>query len=338
LCEDIFERISDYDPEQHLQSITGRKCPETTEWILLEASYRGWKEEDSGYFWLTGKIGSGKTFITTAVIEDLSQVGFVGHYFFQPTETTRLQASDLFRSYILQSIAFLDARKIKYPTTIVASITHHFGPKASLPALYAIVKNIVIPLCEVMSTHNQKVFFVLDGLDACNQDEISVVLKTIRSIAQTADFHVFISARDEIKNRIEFTQAHNIHLAEQHTQNDIGTFIKWKMEEKKQFDDVLTTSEPLLSHISNVLNEKAHQMYVLQTYEYIFASRLTPGSGFYGLVYRLMLSGIAQVLLKTRYEKYWTTYRRILMRHTGGASVDSKGLWESRCCPMYTQR
>jgi hypothetical protein len=47
------------------------------------------------------------------------------------------------------------------------------------------------------------------------------------------------------------------------------------MEEKKHSDGALTTSEPLSSHISYVLNEKAHLMYVLQASQYMLASRLT---------------------------------------------------------------
>jgi hypothetical protein len=136
------------------------------------------------------------------VIEDLSQVDFFGHYLFQPTEPTGLQASGLFRSCILQIIAFLDVRKIKHPITIMSSITHHFGLKASFPAFYAITKDILIPLCKVLSTHDQKVIFDLDGLDACNQDEIWVVLKTLRNIAQKAGCHMFISAREEVRNRV----------------------------------------------------------------------------------------------------------------------------------------
>ncbi|KAJ4298854.1 hypothetical protein N0V90_004097 [Kalmusia sp. IMI 367209] len=190
--------------EEEANEQSKSKCVEALKdkenWILSVPKYRDWKNVGPGYFWLTGKIGSGKTFITTTVIEELLKVGFVGHYFFQPTAPARIQAGDLFRSYVLQIIAFLDDRKISYPMGVVSLITQYFGPKASTPAVHAIVKNILIPLSDVILRHGKPVFYVLDGLDACNPEEISSVLGLFR---ESIKCRIFISARDEIRNRID---------------------------------------------------------------------------------------------------------------------------------------
>lgn len=261
LCENIFERISDYDPDYHLQLITDRKCPRTTSWIISDTIYHKWREDESGYFWLTGKIGSGKTFITTAVIENLSQNGFVGHYFFQPTQSAKLDAMHLFRSYVLQIIAYLDLQDLTYLQSTVASITHLFGPQASSPTLQAISSHVLIPLHKALSKHFPT-FYVLDGLDACNQEEVSNILRTFRQIANTTGCHIFISARDEMINRADLTGSHLLQLSKHHTHTDIRKFVAWKMEEKRQSDGILTSNEPLLASISQMLNEKAHLMYV----------------------------------------------------------------------------
>lgn len=82
LCDDIFTRISDYEPDRVYSAIRYRRCEGTTMWFLnkIYKEHPSWRRSSTSCLWLSGPskclwselqasrtdsvlVGSGKTFI-----------------------------------------------------------------------------------------------------------------------------------------------------------------------------------------------------------------------------------------------------------------------------------
>lgn len=52
----VFDSLSDYEPEATLANLARKKCPETSEWILTDGRFEAWNERRShACLWLSGK-------------------------------------------------------------------------------------------------------------------------------------------------------------------------------------------------------------------------------------------------------------------------------------------
>ncbi|OTA65286.1 hypothetical protein K449DRAFT_265475 [Hypoxylon sp. EC38] len=71
--KDMLKWVSKILPEgRDTRFDKSRPLSGTCGWLLAEPAYENWREEPrSGLFWLKGKMGSGKTHLVTAVIEDI---------------------------------------------------------------------------------------------------------------------------------------------------------------------------------------------------------------------------------------------------------------------------
>lgn len=65
-CKDLFDRISDYEPNRVYQSIKLEQCPGTARWFLecQNGHYTKWKEGSIRCLWLTG-ISAFELLVTT---------------------------------------------------------------------------------------------------------------------------------------------------------------------------------------------------------------------------------------------------------------------------------
>ena len=158
-------------------------------------------------------------------------------------------------------VAFMDALELQVPRDIVSSITRIFGPMSSFPFLNDIVNAVLLPLAKEMARNNLNNFYVVDGLDACTQEECSFILTSFKDLASVSDCHIFISAREGPNREVDARGERTIHLSEHHTREDIQVFVDWKMEEKQCIEG-FSMDEQLRADVIDVLNSRAHLMYV----------------------------------------------------------------------------
>ncbi|KAF9063540.1 ankyrin repeat-containing domain protein [Rhodocollybia butyracea] len=141
-----------------------KKTAGTGEWILSDSEYVEWHEGEPGILWIQGKVGSGKTMLSTTIIKNLQDNSAVGcyYYYFDNRDNlkTKTTARGLLLSLLLQMATTSDSvhpalhaqftkcnnQGVMEPTTEDLSIT-----------LAAIVKDLT------------PAFLVLDAMDECSE-------------------------------------------------------------------------------------------------------------------------------------------------------------------------
>ena len=180
----------------------------------------------------------------------------VAHYFFNQSYTFSLEASDLFRSYTKQILRYYDRVGKPYPSEDICPLRRFYGSNASPPTFNEIVDKVFLPL----SKSSPSVAYIVDGLDECQADEISRVLKVLRTIISTSQgAQVLVSGRETLHVQHSIQGSSIIQIGNEDVQEDIRDFINWKIEEKTR-DRRITDTESLLQDIKSTLIDKADRM------------------------------------------------------------------------------
>ncbi|KAK2791301.1 hypothetical protein FQN52_004978 [Onygenales sp. PD_12] len=254
----IFDSLSIYEPEQAIQEYLLKKCPATTEWILQSRNFKQWVDMKSHpCLWLSGRIGSGKSFTASTVVEHMrtptrQNPSFVAHFFYRHSNSSQPKADDLVRSYIKQIIGYLGNG---CPEEIRNHVKRFYGPKHYRPNFEEITSKIFIPLTKRLPD----ITYAVDGLDECEPMEVQKVLKTFRQVIALKGPRVFISGRDCLDVEHSIPGSIRIRIADGDNSEDINNFINWKIEEK-MLERQLTEDESVLQEIKNELNKRADRM------------------------------------------------------------------------------
>lgn len=200
------------------------------------------------------------TIIELLVKEAQDSREFVGHFFCSHSDKSRLEATDLFRSYIKQMLSFLDTTEQSYPSEVASCLRHYFGQRALCLTLDEIIAKIFIPLSRLL----QHGTYIVDGLDECPAVEVHKVLKVFRKLQSDHDLNlrIFISGRESLDVSHSIPGSSTIYISNQNAKRDICEFIEWKIEDK-MCERRLTDNEDILQVIKTTLLDKADRMWVL---------------------------------------------------------------------------
>ena len=256
-----IERISDYEPDRTYWKHSSKRCPGTTIWLFELESIQTWLNWGNiSCIWLTGKIGSGKTLLTSSLLEQLienpnlnSQPVF--HFFYSHSYKSQLRAANLFQSYIKQILNHLNTHKILYPSEIIVCLERFFGPTPSPPTFDEIVGRIFSPLSKLII----RATYVVDGLDECEPREISKVLKIFSGLALQGGVRLLISGRESLDVIRAISSFIMVSVPEEHAREDVRKFVNWKIEEKMQ-ERQLTENSGVLEEVKMTLIDKADRM------------------------------------------------------------------------------
>ncbi|KAI9933784.1 hypothetical protein MW887_004856 [Aspergillus wentii] len=257
----IFDRLSDYDQDRTCRDYLRKRCPHTTYWILENERFISWfRGEGHPCLWLTGKIGSGKTLVTSTAIDYMIQESkksgeLVAHFFYTHSNRDRLKASHLFESYIKQMLGHLDSMKKPCPPRVRDSIKQLCCPKRNPPTTREIIDEIFFPFCELLP----RTTYVADGIDECDPKEVIETLKTFREVTLRHGTKVLISGREDLDVAQFVSGCIKMTMSENDTRRDIRRFIEWKIEEK-MWERELTKDQSLLQDVKSKLNGNAERM------------------------------------------------------------------------------
>ncbi|KAL3461840.1 nucleoside phosphorylase domain-containing protein [Aspergillus heterothallicus] len=257
----FFERLSDYDPYRTCQDYLRRRCPDTTKWVLNHAAFKAWLDRKAyPCLWLSGKIGSGKTLVTSTAVRFLesSRPGsdaLVAHFFFSHSSRASLSAKSLFESFAKQILEYLTRANKPYPRYVVKRIKSLYKTGSCPATLGEVVDEIFLLCCQAVPDAT----YVIDGLDECERSEVVLVLGIIRKMIAQSSCRVLVSARDGIDLVQAIPQAITIPIAGQGIDDDIRKFIDWKIAERS-CDRTLTEDGALLRDIKIKLVERADHM------------------------------------------------------------------------------
>ncbi|KAH8432790.1 uncharacterized protein LDX57_010417 [Aspergillus melleus] len=257
----IFQRLSDYDPDRTHRSHLWDRCPHTTEWIVDNPAFKAWLGGSaSSVLWLTGKIGCGKTLVSSTVIQHLKSITqgtqcIVAHFFYSHSNRSRLDARHVFESYIKQIVGHLDLFQIACPGPIRSFIKRFYETDQQIPTFREIIHEIFLPLCQ----SRPGIIFVMDGLDECNRSQTLKVFEALREISKLRSVKVFVSGREGLDMTGAIPGCATINIADDGNNDDLRAFVDWKIQIKMK-ERQLTESESVLQEIKAKLLERAGHM------------------------------------------------------------------------------
>lgn len=257
---DIFHHISQYNADRTHERISENRCPGTTNWILDAAPFRAWLAwPNGGCFVLTGIVGSGKTIMTTSVVEYLQDMVTadqrqIFHFFYETSFQNRLAGVDVLEAFIKQMIV----TNPDLPLELQQRVWTFYGPQSGRPDLGELSKRLFLPLAR----HLKNALFVIDGIDECEpQSRRELVLLLSQLVTEGSS--LYVSTRDSSEWDRLMT---NFFIAECSTREagvrrDLEVFLSSLIEERLAYRRI-TENEKVLIRIKSTILEKASAMFL----------------------------------------------------------------------------
>ncbi|RSL97509.1 hypothetical protein CEP52_010834 [Fusarium oligoseptatum] len=216
-------------------------------------------ETSSITFWLQGFAGTGKTFITSRVIDLVAETlgskrnheGFA-YFYCNQTEPTRRQALLVLRSFI---------RQLSSPK----SMSGHLDPKLKQLYLDSRLNGAgwTLDLCKEILVHLFNLYphttIILDALDECETEERRLLLNIFdwASKSSSRPVKIFISSRPEADIRQRLVHLSNLEISAKNNGHDIADFIKQSSENEGLWNIALAGNPVLKEEIVQTLIEKS---------------------------------------------------------------------------------
>ena len=233
----------DYDSARHA------RLEGTCDWILDREEFQAWIAPERfsdavKILWIQGPPGSGKTHLTTRIIDHLQLRHPVVHFFCFYNDTRKRQPLEIIRSWILQLVNSSDIA-CDVGKEIYREKISDFATESEIWRLF---KRLVLQI--------QHFYFVVDGFDECTGEELSSRPHSIRnprerflnglcdSLARTKTRVLFVSRQDlDIRRCVRSSEADSVKwieyaLSAHDTNSDIkqfaNTLIAHKLPNKPQ--------------------------------------------------------------------------------------------------------
>ena len=258
----LLDALSTYDYLGPLRRERKKRYGRTGLWLSECREYQSWLHDDkAGVFWLSGILGSGKTVLTTAVIDDLlnqpSQKHIsVAFFLCQHDNAASLEARTILGCLLRQFLTVESMSEIVENQLLRLSKGNSSDPEALNP-LYSEIFD---------TTRKDNIVIVIDGLDEVPRSERDVLLSIL---GQTWSFtrsciKILISSRQDIRRELETT------FPDQYTRTmscpevctDITTYIDLSIEEKRLKGDLVVGDPDLVHVIKDALVNGSNGMFV----------------------------------------------------------------------------
>jgi tetratricopeptide (TPR) repeat protein len=155
-------------PEDYYSSFEKYRVPKTGDWLLEDSGLQSWLRGETQYLWMSGGLGSGKSFLVTRLIswgsENLSHLAYFYFRANDPETRSVLQA--------LRDVAYqLSESDAYYGRQLIRRI-HNSDDIRTIPSAYR--KLFIQPLEE--DTRGRSLHVFLDGIDEAEMAEMEELL------------------------------------------------------------------------------------------------------------------------------------------------------------------
>jgi Cdc6-like AAA superfamily ATPase len=201
--------------------------PGTGNWLLNNKSYRDWKDKP-GSIWLHGPPGSGKTVLTTLVINDClgkltNASNTLLYFYFDFADSERLTQEAMLRSIIWQLASTDPALRSLASLYKSCSNGQRQPSRQQMHELFA-----------QMADQRSDVFLVIDAIDECTDREQLLWFIRYFTIGPKINLHLCVSSRREkdIEERLQVIAGHNarIGLEKDLVNKDIQHYVRQRLD------------------------------------------------------------------------------------------------------------
>ncbi|KAJ2995025.1 hypothetical protein NUW58_g1386 [Xylaria curta] len=258
---EILEWISPLPYGRYHDRVAEARTSDTCEWLLKHDKLRKWEDASSSMIlWLQGFPGSGKTFLTSKLIDSIrarlekstGQEGFAFFYCDRNEEQRRKPLSVL-RSYVRQlSTTPGNPDCIRKPLQDFCRQTRQRGADLGF-------SDCKEQLLQSLNLYPQTTI-VLDALDECEQDLRKEIIGTIEELVSKSEnpLKVFISSRPDRDIRHRFLDKPNIEIQATDNEEDIRAFVSQEITKHESWGGM---SQDLQNEIVGVLFDKSQGMF-----------------------------------------------------------------------------
>ncbi|KAH8824072.1 hypothetical protein DL96DRAFT_246293 [Flagelloscypha sp. PMI_526] len=232
LDDSVFRDVNNWlKPIHHtskLDSNNRARGATTCQWILSNSTFVQWMAAQGGLFWFHGLMGTGKTVMSSFIIQTLldREDTYVAYYYFEFTNPSTLSEEALFRSLVAQ-LAVASAR-----------VTRTLYQKHNNGGLQPQLKTLRTTLKELVSASSKPVFIVIDALDELPLPQRKYLVQTLLTFCSSdgaSQTHIMLTSREEVdilralEKKVDFELGVQGDLVRQ----DIAAFVDTQLEDEK---------------------------------------------------------------------------------------------------------
>ena len=248
----LLDALSTYDYLGPLRRERKKRYGRTGLWLSECREYQDWLHDDKfGTFWLSGILGSGKTVLTTAVIDDLlnqpsqKQVR-VAFFLCQHDDAASLEARTILGCLLRQLLTVESISEVVENQLLQLSNSSSSNIEA-LDLLFS----------ELLDARKDNPVIVIDALDEVPRSERDVLLSIfgqIRSFTRPC-IKILISSRQDIRRELEtaFPNQYRRKMNCAEVDTDIATYIDLSIEDKRFKGDLIVGDADLVHVIKAAL-------------------------------------------------------------------------------------
>ncbi|KAI0856607.1 hypothetical protein F4860DRAFT_398338 [Xylaria cubensis] len=258
----ILNAISKIPYGTHHKEERNGRVEGSGEWFLKKPEFKEWRRSSSpSVLWLHGIPGSGKTKLTSLVIDELLGHEHVAYFYCtrNPAEAERAHCDKILRSLVRQLASVGPRQPMLEPVAKCYRDAMEGG--AGEPEDLALVTDESVKVLLKLFDKYPAVALVLDALDEVNQESRQELLDALSNLIQqsTTLVRIFISSRSNYDISFSLADAPNIYIGADDNAEDISSFINKKLAEAKLLRGNLYPS--LHAIIVKTLNDGAKGMF-----------------------------------------------------------------------------
>ncbi|WKT47235.1 hypothetical protein QSH57_012140 [Fusarium oxysporum f. sp. vasinfectum] len=263
----LLEELSSFNFASAFNSTRNKRHIGTAKWVFDTPEFQKWVGSDGPHvLHVTGKIGSGKTVLSSLVVEKLSQIRppqqFVSFFFIRFDDPLSLDADTIIRSCVQQLLSAIVTDDLDQ--RLASELDKHLS-EAKL-ALFSLDQ--LSRLYSYAAKAIKSWFIVLDGLDECNTGQQSRLLKFFQAVVSRAGasshISILLSSRETCTNAIKrsFPGSQRLVTGLQNTSADIGAYVDDIIIEKLSTGELVVSDPSLIDEILKTIASKEQGMFL----------------------------------------------------------------------------
>lgn len=223
----ILKAISPIPYSMHHKHARKGRLKGSGEWLLEKTEYQSWRESDtSSVLWLHGIPGSGKTKLTSLVVDQLEKRDNLAYFYCMrnPAEPQRGRCDQILASLVRQLARTSSDKPILPP--VVAQYEEAIAGLTEFEDQAWTAEESGRVLLELMGEYPAATI-VLDALDEVNQEDRQELLDILSGLLQDSPnlLKIFISSRDNYDIALHFEGSPNVYIEADDNARDISSFM-----------------------------------------------------------------------------------------------------------------
>ncbi|KLO83775.1 Uncharacterized protein LW93_559 [Fusarium fujikuroi] len=263
----LLEDLSSFNFTSAFNSTRNKRHIGTAKWVFDTPEFQRWvKINGPTILHITGKIGSGKTVLSSSIVEKLSQIRppqqFVSFFFARFDDPLSLNAETIIRSCIQQLVSAIDM------DTLDQKVVFALDEQLSQARLALFSFDFLSDLYLSAAKAIKQWFIVIDGLDECSTDQQSKLLKFFQGIISrndtTPNISVVFASRETCTNAIRsiFPGSQRLLTGLESTSVDIDSYVDDIIIDKLSTGELVVSDPRLLKEILTTIASKEQGMFL----------------------------------------------------------------------------